>query len=449
MAAGGVSSVLTMLGAVIVARALGPTILGEVVLALAVTGSVAKFLDLSFEEALVHHGQLAITAGDAPGLRTLFRVSLMLDAAVGVVIGGALILLAGPLAEVASSNGIDPALVRLAAVGWLVGTVDGTTSAVLLVAGRPHLRAWVQAGAGLFRLLGIVVAVGLGGGAVAILVSYAATAAAGSLLLGWVAWRVAWREWAQAPRGPLPVSASRLLRFGFHTSATVSVNAVGNTVFPILLGNLAGTSAVGIYRVATLPINAAQWFSGPVRLMILPEQARLFAHGKLSELRQAMTGYSVILFAIALPIAVVSWILMPEIIELLFSSAFEEAVPAARILLIAAVVQFSLSWSKSFHGAVGRPHIRTRLSLVYVALNLSLLLLLADRGAEGAALAVTISGLTTSAVWVFVAYRYLTREESAVREEFPSEEQVAVEDQLEADQTPAAALELPTAAGSR
>ena len=77
----------------------------------------------------------------------------------------------------------------------------------------------------------------------------------------------------------------------------------------------------------------------------------------------------------------IGWFAMPTLIDLLFSSSFEGAVEAARILLIAAVVQFTLSWSKSFHAAVGRPHIRTLLSAVTMALSLLLLLLL-GRSAE-------------------------------------------------------------------
>ena len=175
---------LTMLSVVVAARALGPESYGVVVLALSVTAVAARFLDFTFGEAVVHHGHRALAAGDVSGLRALMRMSLILDVVIGVAVAATLLLLAAPLAGIAGD--IDPALVRLAALGVLVVTVDGTTGAVLLVASRPDRRAWVQAAASLFRVLGTVAAVALGGGAEAILLSYACAGAASSLLLAWI-----------------------------------------------------------------------------------------------------------------------------------------------------------------------------------------------------------------------------------------------------------------------
>ncbi len=181
---------LTMLSVVVAARALGPDSYGTVVLALSVTAVAARFLDFTFAEAVVHHGHRALAAEDISGLRALMRMSLFLDLTIGMAVAGALFLLAVPLSDIAASDGIDPALVRLAALGVLAVTVDGTTSAVLLIARRPDLRAWAQTAGTLFRVLGTVAAVAAGGGAEAILLSYALSGAAGSLLLGWIAWRV-------------------------------------------------------------------------------------------------------------------------------------------------------------------------------------------------------------------------------------------------------------------
>jgi O-antigen/teichoic acid export membrane protein len=104
-------------------------------------------------------------------------------------------------------------------------------------------------------------------------------------------------------------------------------------------------------------------------------------------------------------------------------------------------VQFPLAWSKSFHAAVGRPHVRTRLSALYLALSLGLLLLLGDRGAEGAAIAYTIATVSTASVWVVVAHRYLGRKVSAAQE-------VQAEELVSDEELPAE-VELPAPAGGR
>jgi O-antigen/teichoic acid export membrane protein len=422
MVAGWAGGALGVVSGVIAARALGPSGYGTTVLAVAVAALVGKFLGFGLTEAVVHHGHRALAAGDLAALRALLRLSFRLDVVTGVIVAATIMLVASPLAEIASADGIDPALVRIAALGDLAVNVTGPASAVLLLANRPHLNAWASAAAGLFRVVGVVVAVAFWGGLEAVMISYTVAAAAGSLLLSIVAWRVAWRRWASAPRGPTPVGTRELLRFGLHSSATTSIEAAGQSVFPVLLGNLAGPGAVGIFRVSMLPIQTALTASGPLRLMILPEQARLFARGRIADLRRAMRGYTLICFAIALPFAVAGWFLMPLLIETLFSSSYDAAVWPAQILLIAALVQFPLTWSKSFYAAVGRPEIRTRLTALYVILSLSLLALLGDRGAEGAAIAWTVAGVTMAAVFVNFAWRYLRREEAVPSTEKLDEE---------------------------
>ena len=293
-------------------------------------------------------------------------------------------------------------------------TVDGTTGAVLLVASRPDMRAWVQAAASLFRVLGTVTAVAVGGGAEAILFGYACAGAASSLLLAWTAWRVAWHRWTRAPRGPLPVRAVSARSFRHSVERHDKRGRRGRVPVSAILGNLAGHGAVGVFRAAMLPVLASSMLSQPLRSMLFPEQARLHAEGKLAELRQATRGYTLIALAFALPAAVIGWFALPSLIDLLFSSAFEGAVGAARILLIAAVVQFTLSWSKSFHAAVGRPHIRTLLASVSLGLSLLLLLLLGERGADGAAIAYTVATVSTAGLWLIIVHRYLASEEARV-----------------------------------
>jgi O-antigen/teichoic acid export membrane protein len=437
-----------MLSVVVAARSLGPDDYGVVVLALSVTAIAARLLDFTFGEAVIHHGHRALAAGDVGGLRSLMALSFRLDLVIGAVLAGTLLLLAVPLAQLVSADGIDPSLVRIAALGVLVVTVDGTTGAVLLIARRPDLRAWTQAGGSLFRVLGTVGAVALGGGPAAILTSYVLSGALSSLLLAWVAWRIAWRQWTRARRGALPVSASRLIRFAFQSSATTSVDAAGESLFPLILGNLASPGAVGVFRAAMLPVLASNMLSQPLRLVLFPEQTKLHAEGRIAELRRATRGYTVLALSVAVPAAVIGWFAMPLLISLVFSSSFDGAVTAARILLVAAAVQFTLSWSKSFHAAVGRPHIRTILATISVALSLVLLLLLGDQGAEGAAIAYTAATVTTAAVWLVIVSRYLAGAETHVAE-IPSEETLEEEEARRAEEALPAELELPTPASGR
>jgi O-antigen/teichoic acid export membrane protein len=400
------ATALAFVGTVVAARALGPTGYGSVVLAVGVAALLATFLDLTLEEAVVHHGSRALAVGDLGGLRVLLRRSMALDVVVGVLVSGTVVALASPLADLASGGRLDPALVRLAALSTLALTANPTTSAVLLVANRPHLRAWAMVATNLFRLVGILAAVQIGGPQ-AVIVSYALANAAGSLVQGILAWRVAWRGWAAAPASSPPVSNAGLLRFGLHTSVATSLGAVEGSLIPVMLGNLAGPAAVGVFRVAMLPIALADTATGPLRLLLFPAQSKLAAEGRLVQLRRAMTTYTLWGLGIGLGGAAVGLVVLPWLIPLIYSSEFDSAVLPAQILLIAAVCRFALAWAKTFPAAVGRPAVRTSLSILMLALTVSLLLVLGDEGSEGAALAYSLASAATALAFVALSHRLL------------------------------------------
>ena len=90
---------------------------------------------------------------------------------------------------------------------------------------------------------------------------------------------------------------------------------------------------------------------------------------------------------IGLLAAPIAYAIMPWLIPFLYSSSFESAVTPARIMLIAAVFNLAFLWRKTLLAALRRPEVRTRLVTLEVVVILSVLLVLADRGAEGAAIA--------------------------------------------------------------
>jgi lipopolysaccharide exporter len=398
-----------------VARGLGPREFGTVVLAVAVATLFATLLDLTLEEAVVHHGYRALARGDTAGLLGLFRASLLLDVAIGIVVAAAVVLLAAPLAELATGGSLDPELLRLAALVTVASTADPTVSAVLQVAGRPDLRGWLMAATNLMRLAAILVALQFGTAA-AVIVAYAAANLAGAVAQALVARALVRRRWSSHGNPPvLRLPLRELVRFGFYTSITTSVAAANGALIPVVLGRLAGTTAVGLFRVGMFPVVVADGVSGPIRLVLYPEQARLSAHGDLDQIRHAIRSHTLAALALSLPVAVVGWFALPWLLPLLYSQQFEDAVLPARILLIAAVVRFSTSWFKTLPAALGKPQLRTGLALLELTLMVSLLLLLGGMGSEGAAIAFAVTSLVSVAAAV-VSVRVAMRRAAAASE---------------------------------
>jgi O-antigen/teichoic acid export membrane protein len=404
------STAVAFVATVVAARALGPDEFGEVVLAVSVATLVATLLDLTLEDAVVYHGFQALEAGHMRTLRALIRSSLSLDVVIGVVVAGTIMVGAEPLAHLVSGGSLPPGVLRLAALIGLAGTVDGTTGGILLVAGRPDLRAWVMLLANIGRLAGVVIAIQLGGGPEAVVAAYAVATAIGAACQAFLAWRLGWRRWRERGfSGGEPVGARTLLSFGFHASLATTLFSGRELLIPILLGSLAGPAAVGMFRVALLPVTAVAVIGGPVRLLLLPEQAKLAASKRFDTLWRSIRVHFLGGLAIGVPGAVAGWFLLDALIPLLFTQKFEGAVDAARILLVAAVAQMAGSWWKTLPTAVGMPQLRTLVAACSLVLTIALLAVLGDQGVKGAALAFTLATVVTGLAWLIMARVLLRR----------------------------------------
>jgi O-antigen/teichoic acid export membrane protein len=403
-----VASVYAFLATVVAARALGPHDYGLVVLALSAVASVATFLDFSLEEAVIHYAARAIAAKDHGAVRALLATSVRMDVLVGVAVFAALALAAGPIASVIVRGGISPMLIRLAALESLAITIDGTTGATLMLSRRPELRAWCFAWTNALRLGAVVLASNLGSaGPDKILIAYVVGSATGSLTQAVAARWVARHRWGTGPRGRPPVGLRTLVWFGMHSSTTTTIIAVRAALISVVLGRIAGAPAVGIFAVALLPLTLAQVASAPLRITMFPEQATLAAEGRIDLLRRAVVGYTRVAVAVALVAAAIGWFVLPPLISTLFAHAFEDALVPARVMLIPAVVALATAWSKSLPSAVGRPEVRTWISIVELGLTGVLLAALASHGAIGAAWAIAITSVLVGSVWVVAAQRIL------------------------------------------
>jgi O-antigen/teichoic acid export membrane protein len=395
---------ITMLATLLAARSLGPSTYGSLVLALSLATLVGMLLDLTLDEAVVHLGFRSLTRRRLGDLRVLLRTALHIDIGFGIAVFAIIAVAAAPLSALAGGE-VDPGLVRLAGLGVLAATLDGTTTGVLLLAERPELRAWTLLVTSVLRIAGVLLALEVDT-AEAVLIAFAAATAAGGLFQAAVAWHVGWRHWrSAAPTGRQSLWARALLAFGFHTSVTTTVTGANKWLVPVLLGALTGPATVGIFAVAYVPVVLVNAATGPLRLSMFPEHVKLAATRRMELLYQSILGYTRIGLAAGSAFAVVGWFLLPWLVPTLFGSAYESAVTPGRVLLVGAVAQLAYGWAKTFPAAVGRPAIRTMVSLFEIALTVALLILLTSDDADGAAIAVSTTSATLLCVWLAVARR--------------------------------------------
>ena len=392
----------------LVARALGPLNFGDIVLAVTVVASIAALLDFSLEEAVVHHGAKAIARDDAGAVWSLLRTSVRLDAAVGIVVVVVIWGVAPAISRVVSQGQLSSGLVVLASMEVLATTVNGTTGAAMMLAGRPDLRAWSLAWTAGLRMVAVLVAIHTwGGGAQRVLIGYAVGASMGAVIQSAVAHRLAGARWRHAAPSPSPVGIRALASFGLHSSATTTIIAARLALVTVVLGRSAGPTEVGLLSVAMLPITVADVLTAPVRTTVFAEQATLAARGRLDVLRRAIHGYTIGAVALGSIAAVVGWFLLPWLLPTLYGASFGPATPIARLLLPAALATLAVAWAKALPASLGRPAVRTLVSAIELAITAVLVIVLADRGAEGVAAALSAGAIASAYGWIVIARRML------------------------------------------
>ena len=89
---------------------------------------------------------------------------------------------------------------------------------------------------------------------------------------------------------------------------------------------------------------------------------------------------------------------MPWLVETIFGSEYSGAVDAARIILVAAAIQFALGWSKSLPVTIGRPRLRIVTHGLEALVVIPLVAVLGSEwGATGAAVAVLVATVVFAA----------------------------------------------------
>jgi O-antigen/teichoic acid export membrane protein len=406
-----IGTALAFVATLAVARSLGPGRYGSVILAVSLASLIFTLLDLTLEEAVVFHGSRLLAADDVVGLRGLLRAALMIDALNGILVLAVVVSFTPGISELLSGGNTTPSLLRLAALAAFATTIDGTTGAVLLLARRPEVRAWMTAWVGFVRVAAVVGALSLGASPETALSAFAIAAAIGAASQGFLAWRISRRRWAIAPVRASSVRGwlRPLFGFGIHTSLATSVLAGRGALVPVILGRVAGVQALGQFSVGMLPVSLASIATIGLRMSLFPEQARMSARRDWSGLRRSVRGHTLIGLAVGLPAAAIGYLSLPWLIPILYSPTFSDSVSPARILLVAAVLYLALGWTKTLPAAVGSPGLRTVVAGADLGISALLVWTLATHGSVGAATAVSVSTALLAVAWWLVLRSILTR----------------------------------------
>ena len=399
-------------GTVIAANVLGPERFGVFATALIGASFFQTLLDLTVEDSLTKYGFRYVAREDWGRLRRLFRLALQLKLAGGVAALVALVALA-PLADsVFGRDDLVAALLAAAALP-LVQAPENVGTTALLLRGRYDLRGWYSAFSQGLRFAAIAVGTQLGVWQAIALVVVAQTVA--TLVVSAVG-RRALARWPAHADAPLGDDRRDIVGFVLGSTLATGVISLRSTLAPLVLGAVAGTSAVGLFRVAQAPNTGLTAATSPVRLVLLTEQTRAWERGHERSVLAGVRRYSIVAAAGMTALVPLFFLVLPWLVETVFRDPeYAEATDAARIVLFAAAIHVVLGWSKSLPTTIGRPRLRVIAHGIEAAVLLPLVAVLGNEwGVTGAAVALLAGAVAFALTWAVVLVR-LRNELASVR----------------------------------
>ena len=402
---------LGVLATIVAARSFSLLEFGLYATVLAATSFFQAFLDLTVEDSLTKYGFRYSTARQWGKLRRLFRRALELKLAGGVLAGLALLALAPAAEWIFDAEGLTVPFLIAAGLP-LAQAPENVATTALLLRGRYDLRAAYQSLSMGLRLTAVVIGVRYGisetlaGIVIAQAISTACVCVVGI---------VAFRRFPREPAAALAEDRRGILTFVLQSSAATGLISLRNALAPLLLGIVSGPTQVGLFRIAQAPQTGFNSASAPVRLILLTEQTRDWEQGQLDRVLAGVRRYTLVAAALCLVLVPLFWVLMPHLIELVFEARYLPATDAARVILLAAAIQLTFGWTKSFPTTIGRQGLRLLTAAIETTVLLPLVVVLALRwDATGAAVALLAAAAVYAVVWA-VLYLRVSREVAASR----------------------------------
>ena len=404
----GLAAVASLAVLALAARDLGPTGVGWLLLVHSYALAASTLTHFQSWQVIVRYGSRALAEGDSGPFRRAVSFALGLDLLTGF---GGLVLAIALLPLLADWFGI-PEPLRHATMLYclLIPTMaSGAANGVLRALDRFDLIAWQSPIDAYARLVLVTGAYLLDLDVLYYVAIWAATDLLGDLYL----WTVAIRELKRREllAGIRPSLRAEGLeggwRFAVTVNLTASVNSAWGPVARLLVGGLLSAAGTGLYRVATILIDAVQ---SPIDLMGKAVHPELMRHDPATKrpwrlmVRTMALGTMVAVLA-----AVLIGLFGEQLLTLVFGAEFAPAAPLLLVLLVLPAIGTLAFPLPAMFYSLGRPTgplvANVIGALVFVG---SLPLLTASHGLVGAGVALVLGRLCSLLVmgsWLALLYR--------------------------------------------
>lgn len=366
---------------VLLARVLGVTDYGLLVLVISFVDILNNFFDWRVWETAVKYIGTFWTAGENDKTRAMIKLSYLVNITTGLVAFVIAVSLAGLAVTYLIKTPGTEHLVWIYSASLLIGTSNTTSDAILRVFGRFNLIAYVASANTLLRLVLIAAVLYMGKGIEWVLLCYVAAAFFGICARMYLVTSVVVEKglgsWWRSGFVHIKEYWHEIAWFLANTSLAGTLK-MGNDHFlaPLLLGFFVGKEAAALYRVARSVTKVMTRIIDPVLEAIYPELVRISSSGAMRDFLTLVRHSTVGMSFVLIPVAVVITVFPEEILRLIFGGDYAPAAFTLRVLAIAVLINQLGFWINPVLLALGRPGLRTYVTLVATAVYVLLLLIL-------------------------------------------------------------------------
>jgi O-antigen/teichoic acid export membrane protein len=372
----------------VLARLLVPADFGVVALAAVFVALAQTLVDQGLGDALIQRREITRSHAD-----TAFWVAV----ATGVTLTVAVVVLAGPIADLLNTPELQPILTALSA-SFVLAALSSIQIALL----RRELA---------FRALAIrALLASLGGGAVGValaLLGYGAWALVGQLLASAAISVVAlWGLTPWRPRFSASMQSFReLFPFGIRVVGADTLTFLSRNADSFLIGAVLGPTSLGFYAIGHRLLEVTQ-----VLLVNVARKVTFPAFSRLQEdpprMRRSYLSVTRISSALILPGYIAMAAVAPELVEVVFGGGWGPSAAVASVLFLIGPVLSVQAFSGSFLNAAGHPEVVLRFRLITTVANVIGFALAVPFGIVAVAAAFVIRGYLLLPLNLFWMRRY-------------------------------------------
>ncbi len=407
-----VPSVANIVEMIVLTRVLGLEIFGLLTLVVAYVKIISSLLDFRVWESVVKYVGEFMEKREIDRALSMIKFSYIVDAITGLLAFAVCLLLANLANDmfIKSPEGFD--LILIFSLSLLFATINSTSEALFRVFDRFKTIVFVQSAKSVFKLGLVLVALYLDYGIKGVLVAYIAVSLF-EFVLTQVAVRRMLKEkglgsWFSSRLTTLSDKLKEIMWFLFNTSfnATISIANEGK-VAVLILGHFFGSGSVGIYKVARVVIRVINRAVDPLHEAIFPRLVSFSTSGLHKTIGEIIRFAVKSLLKLAIPFVVVVLLFAEQIIDIIFGSQYLASSDTMRVLALATLFNGSIFWFRSLLLAVGKPGLRTVVSVFKISSYIILLLALVPRHSYfGAAVAYLIVEFLHFLVAIYLGHRF-------------------------------------------